>query len=358
MNALKMKSFKSVILYVLLLWIIAVVFGVAAFPGLVNSTKEPIALEEVNFSGDIEGLYVTGTIYGIYDYYCEETEDNVVISREYLTDAGDNYYIALRAEGDDMTDANTLMDATYAYFMGEDDGSLLAANQYEITGIIKKMPTDSLQFYHEYIEWDSLDAESQSNFLPYYIDINKLGNYDAQGTMIMAVAGGVMFLIGVVFLILTFTGFFQKPVKKYIQNSSNPKLAAEKVNNFVQTVPEVNGLRYNHEFICGSNKYLITFGETPKIVWIYKQVVNHKRYFITVSKSYTVVTGFIDGTKQISFVKNESSADSHIEQLQQLCPQAVIGYTNELDRMFRKDLNQFLNISYNAPESEKHTTDY
>ena len=192
MNTLKMKSFKSVILYVLLLWVIAVIFGVAAFPGLVNSTREPIAWEEVDFSGEIEGLYVTGTVYGIYDYYCEETEDNSIISREYLTDADDNYYIALRAEGEDMTAANTLMDATYAYFMGEDDGSLLADNQYEITGVIKKLSGDSLQFYHEYVEWDSLDAESQSNFLPYYIDINKIGNYDAQGTTIMTVASGVM----------------------------------------------------------------------------------------------------------------------------------------------------------------------
>lgn len=358
MTTLKMKSFKSVIFYVLLLWAMAVIFGVAAFPGLVNSTQEPIAWDTVDFSGDIEGLYVTGTVYGIYDYYCEETEDDAIISREYLTDADDTYYIALRAEGDDMTAANALMDATYAYFMGEDDGSLLAANSYEITGVIKKIPTDSLQFYHEYVGWDSLDAETQATFLPYYIDINKIGNYDAQGTTIMTVASGIMFLIGVVLLILTFTGAFQKPVKKYIKNSSNPELAAEKVNNFVQTVPEVNGLRYNHEFICGNNKYLITFGETPKIAWIYKQVVNHKRYFITVSKSYTVVTGFIDGTKQVSFVKNEASADAHIEQLHQLCPQAVIGYTDELEKMFRKDLNQFLNISYAAPESEKHTTDY
>ena len=358
MNALKMKSFKSVILYVLLFWIIAVVFGVAAFPGLVNSTKEPIFWDEVDFSGDIEGLYVTGTVYGIYDYYCEETEDGAVVSREYFTDADGSYYIALRAEDEDMTAANALMDATYAYFMGEDDGTLLAANQYEITGVIKKMPTDSLQFYHEYVEWDDMDAESQSYFLPYYIDINKIGNYDAQGTIIMTVASGVMFLIGAVLLIFTFTGAFQKPVNKYIKNSSNVNLAVEKINNFVQTVPEVDGLRYNHEFICGSNKYLITFGETPKIAWIYKQVVNHKRYFITVSKSYTIVTGFSDGTKQISFVKNEASADAHIEQLQLLCPQAVIGYTDELDQIFRKDLNQFLNISYNAPEFEKHTKDY
>jgi len=358
MNTLKMKSLKSVLLYVILFWGMAVVFGVAAFPGLVNSTKAPISWDDVDFSGDIEGLYITGTVYGIYDWYCEETEDDEVISREYLTDADGSYYIALRAEGEDMIAANTLMDATYTYFMGEDDGTLLTENQYEITGVIKKMPSDSLELFYEYIGWDSMDEESRAYFLPYYIDINKIGNYDASGTMIMSIAAGVMFLIGVALLIFTFAGVFQKPVKKYIKNSSNPELATEKVNNFVQTVPEVNGLRYNHEFVCGNNKYLITFGETSKIAWIYKQVVNHKRYFITVSKTYTIVFGFVDGTKQVAVVKNEESADSHIEQLQQLCPYSVFGYTDELDKMFRKDLNQFLNISYNSPKDEKHTTDY
>lgn len=358
MNTLKMKSFKSVLLYVILFWVIAIVFGVAAFPGLMNSTKDPVAWEEVDFSGDIEGLYITGTVYGIYDCYCEETEDGKIIGREYLTDADGYYYIALHAENDDMIAADALMDATYKYFMGEDDGTLLAENQYEITGVIKKIPSDSLEFFHEYLEWDSMDEESRSYFLPYYIDINKVGNYDMSGTVIMAVATVIMFVIGLVFLVLTFTGGFQKPVKKYIKNSPNPELAAEKVDNFVQTVPEVNGLRYNHEFICGSNKYLTAFGETAKVAWIYKQVVNHKRYFITVSKTYTLIFGFIDGTKQTAVVKNEESADAHIQQLQQLCPNAVFGYSNDLDELFRKDLNQFLSLRYNAPEEEKQTTDY
>jgi len=358
MKSLKMKSFKSVLLYVILFWVIAIIFGVASLPGLINSTKEPVAWDDVDFSGDIEGLYISGTVYGIYDCYCEETEDGTVIGREYLTDADGYYYIALHAENEDMVAANALMEATYKYLDGEDDGTLLMENQYEITGIIKKIPSDSLEFFHQYLDWDNMDEETRSYFLPYYIDINKVGNYDMSGTIIMAVATVIMFLIGCGFLVFTFAGVFQKPVKKYIKNSPNPTLAAEKVDNFVQTVPEVNGLRYNHEFICGSNKYLTIFGETPKIAWVYKQVVNHKRYFITVSKTYTLVLGFNDGTKQIAVVKNEASADAHLEQLQQLCPNAVFGYSTELDTLFRKDLNQFLNLRYNAPEAEKQTTDY
>ncbi|MBQ8278810.1 MAG: hypothetical protein IJZ23_03120 [Roseburia sp.] len=358
MNTLKMKCFKSVLLYVILFWGMAIFFGIAAYPGLMNASNGPVLWDEVDFSGDIEGLYVTGTVYGIYDCYCEETEDGTVVAREYLTDADGYYYIALRAEGEDMVAADALTDATYSYFMGEDDGALLVEKQYEITGVIKEIPADSLEIFYEYLDWDNMDEESKATFLPYYIDINKVGNYDMSGTVIMAVATVIMFVIGLVFLVLVFTGGFLKQVKNYIKNSSNPELAREKVDNFVQNTPEVNGLRYNHEFICGNNKYLTVFGETSKVVWVYKQVVNHKRYFITVGKTYALALGFADGTRHIAVVKNEASADEHIQQLQQLCPNAVFGYSPELDKMFKKDFNQFLTLRYNAPEAEKQLTDY
>lgn len=350
MKTLKLKSFKSVLFFVILFWAIAIIFGIAAAPGLSNATKEPIAWNEVDFSGDIEGLYISGTVYGIYDCYCEETENGTVVAREYLTDADGYYYIALRAEDEDMLAANDLMDATYSYFTGADDGTLLMEHQYEITGVIKKIPSDSLEFFYEYLEWDTMDEETRAYFLPYYIDINKVGNYDMSGTVIMSIATVVMFGIGLVFLVLVFTGGYQKSVKKYIKNSANPELAREKVENFVETVPEVKGLRYNHEFICGYNKYITVFGETPKLVWIYKQIINHKRYFITVSKTYSIVLGFADGTKQVVGLKNEAIVEEHIQQLQTLCPKAVFGYSADLDKMFRKDLNQFLNLRYNASE--------
>ena len=53
MKELKMKSFKSVVLLIVLVWVIAVITGMKGFPSLFTSMKEPISWDDVDFSGDI-----------------------------------------------------------------------------------------------------------------------------------------------------------------------------------------------------------------------------------------------------------------------------------------------------------------
>lgn len=351
MKTLKMKSFKSILFVIILLWGIAAAMAYATLPSLLNSFKEPISLDSVDFEGDIEGLYVTGTVYGIYDWYCEEVEDNKTISREYLIDANDYYYMALRAEEDDMTAANALMDASYAYLNYEDDGTLLEQAQYEVSGVIKKIPSESLTYYYEYLDWDNLDEESKSIFLPYYIDVNNLGRYHMDEVIVMSVVCVGCFLIGCIFLIFVFTGRYQKSVKKYIANSASPEMAREKVEHFIQNTPEINGLRYNRDFICGHLNGTTAFGELPKLAWVYLHTVSHKRYFITVSKSYSLMLCFADGNVQQAGMKNEAIATEHMEKLSQICPQTVFGYSDDLQKMYRKDLNGFLNLRYNQVQA-------
>lgn len=358
MKTLRKQSLKSVLWIIILLWGLAILLGGMAMPSLSKAGTEPTPWEEVDFSGDIEGLYISGTVYGIYDWYCEEYEDDKTVAREYFTDADDYYYMGLRAEHSDMKAADALMVATSAYFEGEDDGTLLMEAQYEVKGIIKKIPSDSLKFYHEYLDWDTMDEESKDMFLPYYIDVNNLGDYDTTDGIIFLTVAIILFLIGLLILILVLAGRYQKTVNNYIKNSMNPEYTRDKIENFLQVVPEVNGLRYNQEFICGSNNGTTIFGETQKIVWAYKHTVNHRYYFITVAKSYAIVLGFLDGTMQTAAIKKEEMVDAHLQKLQQLCPKAIIGYSADLERMFRKNLNEFLRLRYYAPETtEQNPTD-
>ena len=347
MKMLKKQSLKSVLVLVILLYVFCAILGAVMIPSLSNASKDPISLDEIDYSGDIDGLYVSGTIYGIYDWYCEETQDDKTIAKEYIIDADDYYYIGLRAEHSDMDAADALLDASTKYLDGLDDGTLLAESQYEVFGVIKAMPEDSLQFYYEYADWCEIDREI---FLPYYIEIGTYGDYDGTDMILFGILIAFLFGLGTLFLVWALTGHYQKEVKKYIDNSGSPELAASKVDNFLRTTPLVNGMRYNHEFICGNSGATTVFGETPKLAWAYKHVVNHKRYFITVSKSYSIVLGFTDGTRQMAGVKKEAMVDEHLQNLQALCPKAIFGYSAELDQMFRKNLPQFLSLRYNAPE--------
>ncbi len=350
MKMLKMQSFKSILLILLIAFGLGIGILAVAIPDAITLAQGPIPLEEVDFNGDFEGLYVTTTLPIIYDCYCEETSDNEIVSREYIIDADDVYYMGLRARNDDMNDADQLYDAYMAYLEGTDDGTRIYESQYEVTGIITKMPDDSEEFYYELVDWY---GEDRALFLPYYINVNILDS----STLVMY---GILILIafgfGIYFIVALATGRYQKEVKKYINSCPNAELATAKVENFLSTVPLEKGMRYNHEFICGNNNGTTIFGETSKVAWVYKHVTRQKLYYIiTIGKSYGIVLGFADGTRQMVSVKNEAVANEHLENLQKLCPKAVFGYSDDLNRMFNGNMAQFLSLRYNAPETTAST---
>lgn len=346
MKKLKRETILQLMPLLILFFGLAFFFLVIGISESSTVADGPTPLEEVDFSGDIDGLYVTGTIYYIYDCYCEEVEDGVVTRREYVIDADDYYYMALRADDSDMQAADALCDASYSYYLGEDDGTQLAAAQYEVTGVIEKIPAATLEYYYDYIGWDSMDEASKETFLPYYLRVT---DYESEtGGSIVAFI--LFFILGGVFLTMALSGFYQRTVKKYINGSPSPELAKQKVESFVENTPKENGMRCNHEFISGSNIGVTIFGETSKVAWVYLHTVTHRVLFIPVFKNYNIFFGFTDGTLQSAAMKNKKTATANLEMLQQLCPKAVFGYTPELAKMFRKNRNEFLDLKYNAAE--------
>lgn len=346
MKKLKRETIRRLMPLLIIFFGVAFLFLMVGISDSSTATDGPTPLEEVDFSGDIDGLYVTGTIYYIYDCYCEVTEDDVVTRREYLIDADDSYYMALRADGSDMQAADALCDASYSYYLGEDDGTQLIAAQYEVTGVIEKIPDSTLEYYHDYIEWDTLDEASKETFLPYYIRVT---DYESEaGTSL--VISIIFFIGGGIFLAMALAGFYQRTVKKYIKESPSPELAKQRVENFVENTPIVNGMRCNHEFISGNNMGVTIFGETSKVAWVYLHTTTHRVLFIPVYKNHNIYFGFADGTLQATATKNKKTAAATLEMLQQFCTKAVFGYTPELAQMFRKNRDEFLNIKYNTPE--------
>ena len=351
MKTLKSKSLKSIIPLFLLFLVIGIVMEAVSFPSVMTSMEDPVNLEDVDFDGDIEGLYVTGTIYGIYDCYCEETENGNPIGREYIIDANDYYFMGLCVDKKDFDDAEALMEASWDYLDGYIEYEELEKYQYEVTGTIVKIPSDSMRYYKEYIDWFDYTPEEEEMFLPYYLEVGKIGGYTAGGAIALVVIGLIFILLAVLFLVLALTGSYQKSIKKYIAASSSPDMAAEKVERFLQNTTETNGLRYNTEFICGQNGATTVFGEVSKLAWVYLHTVTHKRYFITVGKSYSLMLCFTDGTRYEVTMKNEATAQQHMSRLSEMFPYVVFGYSAELDRMFSKDLPGFLNLRYNQQQT-------
>ena len=348
MKKLQMKSLRSNLFVIIVLLIIAGALSFSSLPGLLKLLKGPTDLEQVNYYDDIDGLYVSGTLYGIYDAYCETTENGKTVSREYIIDAGDAY-MGLLVMAKDLDEAENLMEASWDYMDDQDpDGSALAAAAYQVTGTIQSIPYEDYQLYKDYFDYDSLDDDAKSLIRPYYLAVNKVDNSTTSSVIAFSLLGLVLILLAIFFIIWPFTGHYQKSIKQYIAGCPDPNVAREKVEHFLETVPVTNSLRCSRDFICGQSGATTVFNETSKLIWAYQHTTTHKRNFITVGHTYALVLAFADGTRHNVSMKSETQVRENLALLENMCPQAILGYSAELDTMFKKNLSQFLGLRYHT----------
>lgn len=351
MEILRKRSLKAAIPVIIFCFIFGIVCSIPAISAIPKLIKGPQDLETVDFSSDIEGLYVTGKLYYIYGAYAEETKNGNVKHVEYIIDGGENYYMGMRVAKKDIDQADGLMMATFDYMEGLDDGTVLVETQYEVTGTIKKMPSENLSLYHEYIGWNTMDSQSKEIFLPYYLSVGDVGTSNMLGIVISIILAIVLFSIAIVILIRNVTGRTQRAVYDYINASPSPLVAKEKVEDFLRNNPMVNGLQYNREFICGQDGDKTVFGEMENLVWAYLHTVEHKRNFITIKKTYSIMLSFANHTRQEAVLKKEAHARQHLDQIAILCPHTIIGYSDELESLYINNFPEFLKLKYNTQEN-------
>lgn len=61
-----------------------------------------------------------------------------------------------------MDKADALLAECDAYYLGETD---IITKNFTITGQVRAMPQDSIDLYHEFIDYDSMTPQDQAAFL-------------------------------------------------------------------------------------------------------------------------------------------------------------------------------------------------
>ena len=333
MLKLKLRRIKTNLIILLVCWAITAVCAYFAVPAIVNRFSTPIPLEEVDFSGNIDGLYVSGTISYIYDYYAETTMSSVPIARQYLIPI-DDYYMGLYAPDRFIKGtADILMEASYAYANGWDDGTKLADAQFEVTGTINKLSWKNLKYYHDYLDWDNLDADTQAQFLPFVLEINHYGHLESIAVAILLMIAGILsFLFGLLFIPAIFG---KSRIEKYVNQNEKPFLARSRVEDFLQNTPEFEKMRYDEEFICDNTGD--AFGEITDLVWAYKKPGKYNA---------SLMLGFIEGDAVIACVAEDEIIEEHLYNIEEFYPHVIIGHSEPLEKLYRENREEFLRLRY------------
>ena len=158
------------------------VFGQIAHTLYIRFFTTPVSLEEVNYEEDLEGVFVRTPIEKIYGCYAYSSSGRFgsAYSKEYVIDAGSSYYMGLISEKDDLKWTDALMNATFDYADGKLSLMELKKYQYVITGTIRRIPKESLDYYYEFFEDGPVEQA-----LPYYLVINEVGHLQVTAIPIM-----------------------------------------------------------------------------------------------------------------------------------------------------------------------------
>lgn len=355
---LKSKSLKKVILPVCLLMIgVIVCFAISKVWLLV---EKPANLYEVP-RDELEGKYVTVEvpyIYACYAYteqYKNDKPTGVITSSEYIIDANVDDYCGLFLPKNMVELGDKLLDESEAYANYETDE---ITETFTVKGIMKRMPDDSLDYYHETVNYDSWDLGDQERFLPLYLVAR--GDDENVGTFALLGIALVLLVSAVVMLGKAASGNNQKQLMQKAQELSpgNPDYILTHVEQMYENAPSVGGLRMNASLILleqGPKQFL--YG-AKDLVWAYQNTVQHRTNGIPTHKSYHLILRMADGiTKDVAM--KEAQVKEQLQKIFALIPGCALGYSQELEAMYKSNRAGLAGVasSQHAPAESKEAAE-
>lgn len=310
---------------------------------------ESLAPEEIN--GD---LIVDVTLYDNFGCYMEQYEENTKTHARHTTDlyyviwTGDEYaedyrYMGIKVPASDQNAMEKMAEATYY-------GEYSDAIKY--SGAVNKMTSEEYEYFREYfLESDFTEEEINDWTLPYYISVGALTGGAATSAWVIVGIGAVLVLIAVLILILALSGSKLKAFKKELAEAGFDESSVDYEYESASLFSKGSDFRIGRKlifFMAGSVPHVVA---SDKLVWAYQSTTTHRTNGIKTGTSYAVVLCPYNSKKSFTVaVSKETEAQDALQHIDQTIPGAVVGYNDDLKKMYQKDYQNFLQLKYNQRE--------
>ena len=352
-ESLKKKALKKITVSSIVMIIIGIALLVFQGREAYYALTGPIVFEELASDEIRNHMIVDVTLKGTLEWYGYEYQE---------TSAGTNlgataYYYAFYTGGQDIALDHLLIGikvpARYKKSMDE-----LADYFYEYSwretplhfkGEVRKMNSEELATFKKAL--GGTEKEFEMYCLPYVVDANKDLNSLAGMAYVFTLGGIVLLVIAIVRLIRAATGACLKKLKQDIADSGYTETRVESdystATSYLKN-GEVKVGRLFTYYMSGSTPRLIL---NSKLLWAYQSTVTHRRNGINVGTTYSVML-YVDGNKNnINLpMPNEAVTRQMLQKIDATLPWVVVGYSDELKRMFNNDRAHFLELRYNQVE--------
>lgn len=286
--------------------------------------------------------------------YMKAEEKNTKTGSRRTTD----YYYVIWTGDDNATDWRYMtikVPASYGSKMDE-----MAENTYAevmsdpITfyGKIKKLDNEEYTYFKDYMKEGGLtDADIETLTLPYYISAFKSPVSMNSMYIILFVAGMALLIWGIFLLAKVTGGSSVKKLRQDIAAAGYTEAAVESDYRAAQSYDKKGTLKVGRlmtYYIQGPNARAIP---NSKMMWAYQTTVTHRTNGVKTGTTYNIMVFDEITPKGHTFaVANESIAKDILTQINATLPWVVVGYSDELKKLYNKDRSQFLQLRYNTCE--------
>lgn len=333
---------------------IAIGVGLIAFQfgNLQSMLKGSVKFESLTPDEIQDGVIVDASINTNFDWFIEEYEEDTSTHKT----TSQHFYYTIWTGDDDATDWRFMgikvpasdadvMDAmAEAYYNGEYFDTTM-----EYSGTIRKMTDEEYYYFKEFFkEGGWTDDEIAAGTLPYYIDAGALVGGSAVFTYLLVAAGAALVLGAIIFLILLLCGSGLKAVKKELAEVGITEGEAASEYEDAKVFLKNNDVRIGRRllyYMSGSKAHIIP---KDKIVWAYMKTTTHRTNGIKTGTTYELAV-YTYGKKSVLIdVRKEKIALEILQYIDDTMPWVVVGYNDDLNRLYCSNYPEFLQLRYNS----------
>ncbi len=347
---LKKRSVVKSIPVVLLFLAIGIGLIVLEFNNVKSMLAGSTQFEQLQPDEIKEGMIVDITLKENFGVYAEAYEENTTTHAQRTTDlyyviwtgddeAEDFRYMGIKVGASEMKKLDEMAEA---FYYGE------ATTPVEYSGKIQKMTDEEYKYFEDYFEEAGMTAADIDAWtLPYFINVGALVGGGATTAWVFFGAGIVCVLIAIIRLIVAMSGGSLKTVKKELAVAGIDERDVDTEFESARSFDKKGDIRIGNKltfYLVGSKPHVIS---NDKIVWAYQKATTHRTNGIKTGTTYAVVVNTYDKKTHHIAVDRESESLEMLQHINDRMPWVVVGYDNELNRMYNKEYQNFLQLRYN-----------
>lgn len=348
---LKKKSFKKSLPATVIVFIIAVVLAVIAIPKLTN-VKDFEDLDPDEIKNQNVKIGVTANLGCFLEEYSENT-------RTHKRTTTHLYYVIYTGD-ENETDYKYMSIKVPKKYQKKMEDIMELTEQMEFSdplyfvGHIRKLDSEEYRYFKS--AWKSIGSDEEwieENTLPYYVDVTGTSIFTGGDVIyvILLVGAGLLVLWGILRIVKASNGSYIKPFTKDIESAGYTEASAfSDLNNAFSF--SGNDVKVGRLLLFYSmNDTVPRAIPVGKILWAYQNTTTHRTNGIKTGTTYSVMIYVNDSKTATNIpVASEAAAQGILQQMNTMYPWVVIGYSDEIKKMFNKNRAQFLQLRYNTVE--------